>query len=347
MFICPLVLSFVENDFDFAKLLYDSEAFFIGYVILLDSHTFAQQTKITEDPCTCSVDSAIVLAAIVLWNCYRGANIDRIGASYANIPFETFDQLLKNNFDIFTFDTDIDANGSRKDIEDESRFVTLKVPTDKLQSIINYTKIAYRAKSEVDDEFDLMEETLLIIMNQRNSNASDIIAALRPCNRSAWVDYKPELEIVYKELYKIQKENLYIGKETVFSKTPGIILLRWIDPRVEMSLGWLKVSGILDIWFKAKYEKGTYEITEPVKLSMKGNIVTVFIILFGGLNVSTLCCIVEIICHEIPKLLKTINIHLLKASKQLDVLFYIIKQKCSYSITLVLFKIPLNIRTIN
>jgi len=89
-----------------------------------------------------------LLAAIVLSNGYRGANIERIGASYANIPFETFDQLMQNNFDIWTFDRAVEAHKSEKDIETDLNETTMLISPKKLQLIINYTKVAHRRKAD-------------------------------------------------------------------------------------------------------------------------------------------------------------------------------------------------------
>jgi len=120
-------------------------------------------------------------------------------------------------------------------------------------------------------------------------------------------------------------QNGSVGKEAVFSKERGIYLLRCIDPRVPPRLAWLKVSRIIDIWVKAKYKKGTAEIIEPVKLSMNGNTVTVFIIQLGGFSQSEeswrLCLLLEMGFHKISVLRKTMGVEFLRACRLLDWLF--------------------------
>jgi len=268
-----------------------------------------------------------LLAAIVLSNGYRGANIERIGSSYANIPFETFDQLIQNNFDIWTRDVSSNANSSEKEIEKESNTTRIKIPPNKLQLIINYTKVPYKPKYDTPSiPWNFLGIMATAHYNSRSFNASDIVGLISPCNRSAWVDYKPKLATVYEELYKNQTENLYIGKETIFSKDHGISISRWIDPRIPVRLAWLKVSGILDLWVKAYYQKGTTEIIEPVKLSMKGNIVTVFMILLGGLGIATACVMFEFVRFTIQSMKRTINIEFLRASRQVVWLFIILRR---------------------
>jgi len=167
----------------------------------------------------------------------------------------------------------------------------------------------------------------LIDNNQRPPNATDIIQAISQCNRTAWVGYKPLLEKAYEELYKSQTESLYIGKETIYSKDRGIFISRWVDPRVPVRLAWLKVSGIIDLWFRAKYKRESYAINEPVKLSMKGNIVTVFMIMLGGLGIAATFVIFEIFRYTIQSMKTTINTFFIRASRQVVMVFIVLKHK--------------------
>jgi len=136
----PLVLSYVENNFSFIALLNDTEAFFIGLLILLEqSHIrTANKNKRGSLYVFCGLT---LLVAIVVSNAYRQSNIEEITASFKSNPFDTFNQLTQHKFDILTYDKSFSAGITRKEIVEESGEKPLLVSYQKLKMIINYTKL--------------------------------------------------------------------------------------------------------------------------------------------------------------------------------------------------------------
>jgi len=88
----PLVLSLIENDFNWKNVLKDFDALFIGWAMILEqSHLRATNYK-GRVPLYCY---CVLLAILVLSNAYKGDNILTLTKAFDLVPLEHMNQVVE------------------------------------------------------------------------------------------------------------------------------------------------------------------------------------------------------------------------------------------------------------
>jgi len=93
----PLVLSLIENDFNFKNVLKDFDALFIGWAMILEkSHLRATNHK-GRGPLYCYC-GCVLLAIFILSNAYKGDNIRALTKSFELVPLTHMSNLIKAGY---------------------------------------------------------------------------------------------------------------------------------------------------------------------------------------------------------------------------------------------------------
>ncbi|CAL8124526.1 unnamed protein product [Orchesella dallaii] len=270
------------------------------------------------------VIGSYLLAAVVISNAYRHENITQLTLPRLPIPFDNFDILVENKFDIYTRGYYLGGVSTFRDflesqvtrvmlmlveprppydphsisvifsselysfIKDEGLFWTFCLPKEQIKHrflyYMNHTK--------------LHKEWFKILLSRSITNKE----ILGRCNNTAL--FLPALEAheLYHNMRKTSTSNVFLGQNLGLKNSHGIAFLRSIHPKLLRRLGSLMQSGIWDWWdrfildFMTKVSAGMVGNGNSFKAStMNGNIQLVFLVCVGCILVSLPVFVVELL----------------------------------------------------
>jgi len=105
------------------------------------------------------------------------------------------------------------------------------------------------------------------------------------CNNVAFTRYSYDLKHMYKRrIRNHSKEKVFIGKENLFSKSYGWSLVRYVDSRILSKFLLLYESGVYNQFRNMTQKQDPKVRPVPTKLSIKGNILSIFLCWSIGLS---------------------------------------------------------------
>ncbi|CAL8135171.1 unnamed protein product [Orchesella dallaii] len=299
---------------------------------------------------------ALLIAGLVISNAYRHDNVYNMIAPRKLIPYWFFNELVRDNFEIFTRAHEHGENLN-------FRFGTVNITN------ISAHKFSYFGLYDVGFYRELIKEKVVsevanvvneiqngknreegknilsIIYNHstlsipmikdarseiRNMNTARFRAMekeylykeLEGCDRKAVI---LPLKNVYEYISKLKKGskgNLYVGRETLGDKAIGFYLKGWVPELILRRVKGLSSSGVwegLDRFYGYSYRRLSAYFEDEivvVKPTMEGNIMVVFLVLMAGIGVGTVVLAAEGILKQI---ISIISNHSLRKRKELSI----------------------------
>jgi len=277
-------------------VLLDVDGLVLGLVSILEQG-HRRMSNNTGRTALCILAASNMLVNIVLSNAFKGNNIQSVLAELNYIPYTHFDQIINSSFDIFTQSD----SGNYERLFMNSDFITEFEKNAKRYGYqYNETKLARIFESLRKHPID---EGWYV-----NDTNITYISVLSECNKTALVGWTSQLRSMQKELSRVN--NVFLGKEVIFTREFGSKIQHWFDPRVLDRMRRVRDSGIQHEWMTV-FKKTIPPLTvEPQKASLQGNIVVEFSILGIGLGCATIPFIAEMrkpILKVIDRLHRTRN----------------------------------------
>jgi len=266
----PLVLSLIENEFEFKKVLRDFEALFIGWAMILEQSHFRATNYKGRGPLYCYC-GCVLLALLILSNAYKGDNIKALTKAFELIPLTHMDQVIKAGYKTYTRqfcllvcrnDFDEGKNGRRNQYTDEQ--LKLWEPMGLQRTTF------YLAQVEVDFFGKCREKKALL-------------------------GWRSVLEPLQKQLRKSHvKTNAYLGQEFIYTRRVGWQLKRYASVKVLKRMWSLVESGVHSELLNISYKPMPDNIFEPRPLTIHGNIFVHFVIHLVLLLFALLVFVIEL-----------------------------------------------------
>jgi len=276
----PFVLSLIENDFKFKKVIQDFDALFIGWAMLLEqSHLRATNYKgrgALYCYCCC-----VLFAVFILSNAYKGDNIQSLSKSFELVPLTTMVQIVEAGYDTYTREfCDMYADPE----------------TGKPFCIIEFSHEASKREQQFSKTQYKLWEPMHIDRNLSSYQGSKLTTEFfGNCSKKAVLGWRSLLEPVHSALIeKFGTSNVNLGEEFLFQRRLGWRLKRYGSIKVLKRMWTVVESGIHDKLLNISHKSPAPKVSEPRQLTIHGNILVQFVILSFGVLLAWLVFTAEL-----------------------------------------------------
>jgi len=284
----PLVLSLIENDFNFRNVLKDFDALFIGLAMILEqSHLCATNYK-GRGPLYCYC-GCILLALLVFSNAYKGDNILTLTKSFELIRLTQIDLVIKAGYK--TFGRNVCGHLSLKFL----LFLYDSGLSDKCTSeFYNFANLS--GNQYTDKQLKLWNpmdhvSTVKHIFSEDEVGV-DFFGNCR--NRTVLLGWRSALEPLEKQLLeKNLTAKVYLGEEFIFTRRLGWRLKRYGNIKILKRMWTVVESGIHNELLSLILKPPAPKVFEPRPVNIKGNILVQFVFHSVGLLLALLVFIAE------------------------------------------------------
>jgi len=286
----PVVLTLIESDFNYKEVLWDSQTWLLGFVLLLEQGHCLVENRTGKGPLyyTCGLT---LLVLIILSNAYKGKNIELLSESFKVIPYTNIQQILRDEYKILTrLEPTFNAESNNTKVYGD--VFILGPEYESFRHEFGW-QVSDSLLKELDKKVELHPDSQALFEFFSDTSYPEIV---RKCNQVALVGWTSDvIQTIYKQIEeKVDAPaRVYLGSEPLFRRNTGWWLNHWRNPEIPQRLAYLKQSGIPDEWISiAKIDKGEVPAM-PVSLSLNGNVLVQFYCLSCGLLVAGGCFVVE------------------------------------------------------
>jgi len=296
----PLLLSFIENNFDLKAVLKDLDALFIGWAIMLEqSHLRA--CNYTGRQSLYVYCTATMIAFLVLCNAYRGDNIQTLTKSFEVLPITNMEELLASNYTMYTKTTYEEFLGQSwpgNELIVESLYLKYQISDQKLDKWNSSFRAHRFGENILDGSIDL--------------TWYDIISA---CNNTAMSGWKSELITYEKRLIKSHNsDHIFIGDEHLYKRYTGIEIINYGLAKYHRNFYALVESGVYTLLVNFSNKPPPPLKSVPKAIEITGNIAIQFCVLAIGVGTALIGLISEkVLCYIVRTCKATTNFNSLKA----------------------------------
>jgi len=277
----PIVLSLIENDFNFRKVLQDFDAMFIGWAMILEqSHLRATNYK-GRGPLYCYC-GCVLLAVFILSNAYKGDNIRALTKSFELVPLTHMKQVINAGYKKYSTKRCIDLFPVKEPGACKDEF-PYKVQALKHQ----YTEKQYKLWEPMDH---------FVINNTEGHILNRWLEWFGECReKKALLGWRSGhlIDLERKLRRKHKSAHISLGEEFIFSRREGWRLNRYGSIKVLKRMWTLVESGVYNELLNISYKPLIAQPSEPQKLAIQGNIFVQFVFLSCGLLFALLTFIAE------------------------------------------------------
>jgi len=285
----PLVLSLIENDFCFKKVLKDFDALFIGWAMILEqSHLRATNYK-GRGPLYCYC-GCVLLAIFILSNAYKGDNIRSLTKSFDLVPLTSIDHVMNAGYKKYT----IRYCGVRDPLTK-----ALNCHSTKFSLTSEFYAVARFSRNQFTDKQYQLWEPLdyLDISNGEDDELKQKFEWFGECReKKALLGWRSRGDLVYleKKLRRKHKSaQISLGDDFIFIQHKGWRLDRYGNIKVLKRMWALFESGVYTELLNISYKRPIAQAPEPRKLTIYGNIFVQFAFLSCGLLLALLIFVAE------------------------------------------------------
>jgi len=225
-----------------------------------------------------------------------------MNASFQEIPYTTFDQLIQNQFEIFTKPFVFHSLYPNKPKDySELRWQAdenciMAVSKSKFEKIVKATKV-------IPVRYDPAKEFHKAFKDYGTMNISERVFA--NCDNRAYVNWKYDVEKLRHEIDPKFQNNIFIGEEVLFYRDQGWRFFSYHHSKFLKQVSSLQASGIPEFLYVWKVKPGKQSRTIFKKLSLQSNLSMLFIILLTCLVIALVCILVEAGSVSIGGFIKT------------------------------------------
>jgi len=278
----PLVLSLIENDFNFKNVLQDFDALFIGWAMILEqSHLRATNYK-GRGPLYCYC-GCVLLAIFILSNAYKGDNIRALTKSFELVPLTHITHVVNAGYKKYS------SNYCRK-------FPTLP---DENYYCFGAEFYVIKINQSTDKQYKLWEQLDHVVINQTGANdeQKQKFEWFGECREKkallGWRSKDNFVKLQRKLRRKHKSAHISIGEEFISVHRQGWRLNRYGSIKVLKRMWTLVESGVYNELLNISYKPPKAQPSDPRKLEMHGNIFVQFVFLSCGLLLAFVIFIVE------------------------------------------------------
>jgi len=274
----PIVLSLVENDFNFNKVLKDFDALFIVWAMILEqSHLRATNYK-GRGPLYCYC-GCVLLAILILSNAYKGDNIKTLTKSFELVPLTHMEHVISAGYKKYT---------TRICFSSVIECFTGQFYSEATQSVNQYTEKQY----EIWKPLDYLNKE--VIEHYEDQLKFEWFGECR--EKKALLGWRTEDNFVGLERKlrrKHKSAHVSLGEEFIFSRRLGLRLDRYGSIKVLKRMWTLVESGVHNELLNISYKPPIANPIQPRRLAIHGNIFVQFVFLSCGLLFGLLIFVAE------------------------------------------------------
>jgi len=272
----PLVLSLIENEFNWKNVLKDFDALFIVWAMILEqSHLRATNYK-GRGPLYCYC-GCVLLAVFILSNAYKGDNIQTLTKAFELVPLTHIEQLIKAGSHTYTIQYCDALGGGGFDCITEFE-----------------SEKEGRRNQYTDEQFKLWKP-IGLYPNHGSFSTIDVDSFEKCPNKKALLGWRSDLELLQNKVRQNQTNaNIYIGQEFIYTRRKGWQLKRYGSVKVLKRMWTLVESGVYNEMHNISYKPLAAKVFEPSRLTIHGKIFIQFDFHSVGLLFALLVFVVEL-----------------------------------------------------
>lgn len=258
-----------------------------------------------------------LLMILSISNLYKNDNISELTLPRKPVPYDTFEIIASNGFDIFTrpveviwgakleiefpgFLKDIIAQVSKKFMSRERKHYYFLTISELYYYALSQTKFMDFGGANSEENITEVAKTYLnrtkvvdnwanLVISSNNNTNFDIVNA---CNKTAvWLPDNEALQLYFRMKKGPTNRKVFLSNTPFFPFTHGIRFHHWIPQKIIDKGKFVSENGV-NIWLERLYLfairlRSGYRGEEAGKTTLAGNIVVVLLIIPVGLSISS------------------------------------------------------------